>query len=101
MPEKDLAEIYGIETKVLKQAVKRNIKRFPGDFMFVLIKHDLNEHKTIQDTRGSVHIVGPRATVEEEGLPTVLLLQKAGRRESAGINRHRAEGESPSNERRS
>ena len=31
-----LAELYGVETKVLKQAVKRNIKRFPGDFMFEL-----------------------------------------------------------------
>jgi hypothetical protein len=36
--DKDLAELYAIETKVLKQAVKRNIKRFPADFMFVLIK---------------------------------------------------------------
>jgi hypothetical protein len=28
--------LYGVETKVLKQAVKRNIERFPEDFMFVL-----------------------------------------------------------------
>jgi hypothetical protein len=34
MIDRDLAELYGIETKVLKQAVKRNIKRFPEDFMF-------------------------------------------------------------------
>ena len=32
----DLAEMYGIETKVLKQSVRRNIKRFPNDFMFEL-----------------------------------------------------------------
>jgi phage regulator Rha-like protein len=32
----DLAEMYGVETKVLKQAVKRNIERFPEDFMFEL-----------------------------------------------------------------
>lgn len=32
----DLAELYGVETKVLNQAVKRNIKRFPIDFMFQL-----------------------------------------------------------------
>ena len=32
----DLAELYGVETKVLKQAVKRNIERFPSDFMFEL-----------------------------------------------------------------
>ena len=30
----DLAQMYGTETKVLKQAVKRNIKRFPTDFLF-------------------------------------------------------------------
>ena len=36
----DLAEMYGTETKVLKQAVKRNLKRFPTDFMFELSKEE-------------------------------------------------------------
>jgi len=36
MLDRDLAALYRVETKVLKQAVKRNLKRFPGDFMFVL-----------------------------------------------------------------
>ena len=36
MVDRDLAELYGIETKVLNQAVKRNIERFPKDFMFQL-----------------------------------------------------------------
>jgi len=36
MLDRDLAELYGVQTKILKQAVKRNIKRFPPDFMFVL-----------------------------------------------------------------
>jgi hypothetical protein len=31
-----LAELYGVETKTLKRAVKRNLDRFPEDFMFVL-----------------------------------------------------------------
>lgn len=34
--DRDLAELYGVATKVLKQAVKRNISRFPEDFMFVM-----------------------------------------------------------------
>ncbi len=34
----DLAELYEVETKVLNQSVKRNIKRFPIDFMFQLTK---------------------------------------------------------------
>ena len=36
MLDRDLAELYRVETKVLKQAVRRNIDRFPGDFMFEL-----------------------------------------------------------------
>lgn len=36
MMDRDLARLYGVETKVLNQAVKRNIKRFPEDFMFQL-----------------------------------------------------------------
>ena len=36
MLDRDLAELYGVETRVLKQAVRRNIKRFPEDFMFEL-----------------------------------------------------------------
>ena len=36
MLDRDLAELYGVETRVLKQAVRRNIKRFPNDFMFEL-----------------------------------------------------------------
>ena len=36
----DLAEMYGTETKRLKEAVKRNIKRFPSDFMFELTKEE-------------------------------------------------------------
>jgi hypothetical protein len=37
----DLAELYGVETRVLKQAVKRNIKRFPPDFMFAVSKEEM------------------------------------------------------------
>lgn len=38
--DSDLSEIYGVETRVLKQAVRRNIKRFPNDFMFELTKEE-------------------------------------------------------------
>ena len=34
MIDRDLADLYGVETNVLKQAFKRNIERFPEDFMF-------------------------------------------------------------------
>ena len=41
MLDRDLAALYGVSTKVLKQAVKRNVARFPNDFMFVLSAAEL------------------------------------------------------------
>jgi phage regulator Rha-like protein len=41
MLDKDLAEIYGVETKQLKRAVRRNKERFPGDFMFILTNQEV------------------------------------------------------------
>lgn len=40
MLDRDLAELYGVETKRLKEQVKRNIDRFPDDFMFELTKEE-------------------------------------------------------------
>ncbi|MEO8230903.1 MAG: ORF6N domain-containing protein [Ignavibacteriota bacterium] len=39
--DRNLAELYRVETRSLKQAVKRNAKRFPKDFMFVLTKKEI------------------------------------------------------------
>ena len=40
MFDSDLAKLYSVETKVLNQAVKRNLERFPSDFMFQLPNQD-------------------------------------------------------------
>lgn len=40
MIDRDLAELYGVETKVINQAVKRNVERFPEEFRFQLIKEE-------------------------------------------------------------
>jgi len=42
MLDSDLAELYGVETKRLVTAVKRNIERFPSDFMFQLTKEEFD-----------------------------------------------------------
>jgi hypothetical protein len=42
MLDKDLAILYGVKTHVLNQAVKRNIERFPNDFMFRITKEEIN-----------------------------------------------------------
>jgi len=39
--DKDLAKLYGVKTKVLIQAVKRNAERFPDDFIYHLTRHDV------------------------------------------------------------
>ena len=46
MIDRDLSEIYGVETRILNQAVKRNIERFPEDFMFQLTELEFNEWKS-------------------------------------------------------
>jgi hypothetical protein len=43
MLDKDLAKLYGVETKTLNQTVRRNIKRFPEDFMFQLTKEETDK----------------------------------------------------------
>lgn len=43
MLDKDLAQLYGVETKALNRAVKRNLDRFPDDFMFQLSKEEYDE----------------------------------------------------------
>ena len=46
MLDRDLAELYGVETRILNQAVKRNTKRFPEDFMIQLTKQEMEEWKS-------------------------------------------------------
>ena len=43
MLDRDLAALYGVETKVFNQAVKRNLKRFPGGYRFQLENNEKNE----------------------------------------------------------
>ena len=46
MLDRNLAKLYGVETRVLKQAVKRNISRFPHDFMFELTKREFGNWRS-------------------------------------------------------
>lgn len=56
MIDSDLAELYGVETKVLKQQVKRNIDRFPDDFMFELTNEEFANLRS-QIVTSSFHIL--------------------------------------------
>ena len=54
MLDRDLATLYGVETKRLNEQVKRNIKRFPEDFMFQLTKEEClrSQIATLNEGRG-------------------------------------------------
>lgn len=54
MMDRDLAELYVVETAQLKRAVKRNIERFPEDFMFELTKRELEDWRCQFGTSSSV-----------------------------------------------
>jgi len=61
MLDRDLAELYEVETKQLKRAVRRNMDRFPEDFMFVLSKEELTEWRHQFGTSNS-EIMGLRVS---------------------------------------
>ena len=50
MIDSDLAELYGVKTKVLKQTVRRNIHRFPQDFMFEMNKEEFENWRSQIET---------------------------------------------------
>ena len=65
----DLAELYDVETKVFNQAVKRNVERFPSDFMFQLTKEEYNflrsQIVTLETGRGKYSKYLPYAFTEQ------------------------------------
>jgi len=68
--DRDLAVLYGVETKVLNQAVKRNIERFPKEFMFQLTKNETNmlswsQIVTLENKRGKNIKYAPYAFTEQ------------------------------------
>ena len=60
MVDADLAAVYGVATKTLNQAVKRNFKRFPGDFRFQLTKAERDEVVTNCDHLRSLRFSSAR-----------------------------------------
>jgi len=79
--DRDLAELYGVSTKALNQAVKRNVRRFPPDFMFRLTKKEKDELVTNCDRFQPLKhsSVSPRAFTEQgvAMLSSVLNSQRA------------------------
>ena len=69
MLDRDLAELYGVQTKVLNQAVKRNIERFPEEFMFVVSGEEMGELVTNCDRFTNMkHSSVPMRAFTEHGI---------------------------------
>ena len=64
----DLAKLYQVETKVLNQAVKRNIKRFPPDFMFQLLPEEVVSMRSQFVTAPSRNTSAPPFAFTEQGV---------------------------------
>ncbi len=60
MIDRDLASLYGVETKHLKRQVKRNIERFPKDFMFEMTKEEFQNWRSQFVTSNSSDKMGLR-----------------------------------------
>lgn len=68
MLDYDLARLYQVETKVLNQAVKRNIKRFPPDFMFQLTKEEVSINRSQFVTASNRNVSAPPFAFTEQGI---------------------------------
>ena len=80
MIDNDLAELYGVETKYLNRAVKRNIERFPDKYMFQLTKKEYEnirfQNGTLERGRGKHRKYLPYAFTEQ-GVRGITMLWKA------------------------
>jgi len=82
----DLATLYGVETRTLKQAVRRNFKRFPDDFMFVLNVSEWKEVITNCDNLGTIKFSPSRPfAFTEQGLAMLSSILNSERAISVNI----------------
>lgn len=70
MIDRDLAELYGVETRTLNQAVKRNLQRFPEDFMFQMTAEEIVNWKSqiVISNRERMGIRKPPLVFTEQGV---------------------------------
>ena len=66
--DRDISELYGAETRILNQAVKRNIERFPDDFMFQVTKEEFKNLKSQIVTSSWGGIRKPPYVFTEQGV---------------------------------
>ena len=91
--DRDLAELYGVETKVLVQAVKRNSARFPADFMFQLTEEELEDwrsHFVTSNPGAKMGLRRPPYAFTEQGVAMLSSVLRSDRAVSVNIEIMRA-----------
>ena len=79
MLDKDLATLYGVETRTLNQAVKRNIQRFPADFRFQLTMEECSKSQIVTLNAGRGQFYGEnRFCIQPLRNNGILVREKAG-----------------------
>ena len=86
MLDRDLAELYGVETRVLNQAVRRNIRRFPPDFMFQLSAEEFAHWRSqlVMSTRERTGLRRRPFAFTEQGVTMLSSVLKSDR--AIGVN---------------
>jgi hypothetical protein len=94
MLDADLAKLYGVETKVLNQAVRRNAERFPADFMFALDKEETtrlrSQNVTLNRSGRGQHPKYPPRAFTEHGVAMLSSVLRSSRAVAVNIEIMRA-----------
>lgn len=77
--DRDLAALYGVETRVLNQAVKRNANRFPGDFVFVLSRDEIERISQIVTSSSGLKFSKQVRAFTEQGVAMLSSVLKSER----------------------
>lgn len=85
MVDSDLARLYGVSTKVLNQAVRRNRTRFPSDFMLVLTAEEANERRSQSVTASFRNPRHPPYAFTEQGVAMLSSVLRGPRAVEANI----------------
>jgi hypothetical protein len=92
MLDRDLAKLYGVETRVLNQAVRRNRYRFPDDFMFSLTREEITNLSQIVTSSGIKHAPNVFAFTEQGVAMLSSVLNSAFRPRRLGVRGKRNQG---------
>ncbi len=88
--DRDLAALYGVETRALNQTVKRNPKRFPGDFVFVLSREEIGRISQNVTSSSSLKFSKQVRVFTEQGVAMLSTVLKSDRAVAVNIEIMRA-----------